>query len=221
MSFLEYTEDRLVEQPTIKLFNELGWNYKNCFDEFKTGKSDLGRDTMSDVVLVSKLKPALQKLNPNLTSEVIDLAIEELTKDRSSMSLISANKEIYKTLKDGVKVILSANGDGEEKIEKVKVIDWDSPDNNDYFLTSQFWITGEMYKRRADLIGFVNGLPLIFIELKAVHKNLKHAYDDNLSDYKTSIPQIFWYNAFIILLNGNIFLIGRKLTTKVSRVESP
>lgn len=208
MKFLEYTEDMLVEQPTIRLFNELGWEYKNCFDEFKMGKSDLGRDTMSDVVLISKLKPSLQKLNPELSDEILDLAIAELTKDRSSMSMTSANKEFYKLIKDGVKVALSAGDDGEERIEKVKVIDWNNPDNNDYFLTSQLWITGEMYKRRADLIGFVNGLPLVFVELKAVHKNLKHAYEDNLTDYKTSIPQIFWYNGLVILSNGSEAKIG-------------
>lgn len=206
--FLEYTEDQLVEQPTIRLFSELGWDYKNCFDEFKTGKSDLGRETMSDIVLDTRLKPSLKKLNPDLSDDILDLAIEELKKDRSSMSLVTANKEIYKFLKEGVKIVLSAGEDGEERIEKVKIIDWENPDNNDYFLTSQLWITGEMYKRRADLIGFVNGLPLVFVELKAVHKNLKNAYDDNLTDYKTAIPQIFWHNAFIILSNGSQARIG-------------
>lgn len=206
--FLEYTEDQLVEQPTIRLFSELGWDYKNCFDEFKTGKSDLGRETMSDVVLDTHLKPSLRKLNPDLSDDILDLAIEELKKDRSSMSLVTANKEIYKFLKEGVKIVLSAGEDGEERIEKVKIIDWENPDNNDYFLTSQLWVTGEMYKRRADLIGFVNGLPLVFVELKAVHKNLKNAYDDNLTDYKTAIPQIFWHNAFIILSNGSQARIG-------------
>jgi type I restriction enzyme R subunit len=208
MKFLEYTEDQLVEQPTIRLFEELGWEYKNCFDEFKTGKSDLGRETMSQVVLDTRLMPVLRKLNPDLSDDILALAVEELSKDRSSMSIVSANKEIYKLLKDGVKVILTAGEDGEERIEKVRVIDWDNPENNDYFLTSQFWITGEMYKRRADLIGFVNGLPLVFIELKAVHKNLKNAYDDNLTDYKTAIPQIFWHNAFIVLSNGSQARIG-------------
>ena len=88
------------------------------------------------------------------------------------------------------------------------MIDFNDPTNNDFFLASQFWITGEMYKRRADLVGFINGLPLIFIELKAVHKKLEDAFRDNITDYKDTIPQIFWYNAFIILSNGSESRIG-------------
>jgi type I restriction enzyme R subunit len=98
--------------------------------------------------------------------------------------------------------------DGDETVETVRVIDWDRPDRNDFFLASQFWITGEIYRRRADLVGFVNGLPLVFVELKASHKRLEHAFRDNLRDYKTAIPQLFPYNAFIILSNGSASKIG-------------
>ena len=97
---------------------------------------------------------------------------------------------------------------GDEETFTVRVIDWDHPDRNDFFLASQFWITGEIYKRRADLVGFVNGLPLVFVELKASHKRLEHAFRDNLRDYKTAIPQLFPYNALIILSNGSASRIG-------------
>jgi type I restriction enzyme R subunit len=90
----------------------------------------------------------------------------------------------------------------------VKVIDWDNIENNDFFLASQFSIVGDMYTKRADLIGFVNGIPLLFIELKAIHRNIKKAYDDNLRDYKSTIPQVFWYNGVIILSNGSKSLVG-------------
>ncbi|MCD4768185.1 MAG: type I restriction endonuclease subunit R, partial [Methanosarcinales archaeon] len=93
-------------------------------------------------------------------------------------------------------------------VETVQVIDWNEPLNNNFFLASQFWVSGDMYKRRADLVGFVNGLPLVFIELKASHRRLEHAYQDNLRDYKSTIPQIFWYNALIILSNGSFSKIG-------------
>ena len=78
--------------------------------------------------------------------------------------------------------------DEEEADETVRVIDWNEPANNDFFLASQFWITGDIYKRRADLVGFVNGMPLVFIELKASHSKLEHAYKDNLTDYKRHHP---------------------------------
>ena len=110
-------------------------------------------------------------------------------------------------LRDGVKVTIK-NEEGNEDTETIKVIDFNNPHNNDFFLASQFWITGEMYKRRADLMGFVNGLPLIFIELKAVHKKIENAYKNNLTDYKDTIPQTFWYNAVIILSNGSESRIG-------------
>jgi type I restriction enzyme R subunit len=98
--------------------------------------------------------------------------------------------------------------DEEETVETVRVIDWKEPANNDFFLASQFWVAGEMYTRRADLVGFVNGLPLLFVELKASHRALKNAYDDNLKDYKTTIPHLFWYNGLIVLSNGSQSRVG-------------
>ncbi|MBI2487454.1 MAG: type I restriction endonuclease subunit R [Deltaproteobacteria bacterium] len=202
-----YNESQLIELPSIEIFQSLGYEQRTCFYE-KFGQSGtLGRETPSDVVLVPKLKDALFRLNPTLQPQAIDLAVEELTRDRSSLNPVVANSQIHKMLKDGVKVAIR-NEYGDEEVETVKVIDFDNPENNDFFLASQFWVNGEMYKRRADLIGFVNGLPLIFIELKATHKRLENAYRNNFRDYKTTIPQIFWYNAFTILSNGSESRIG-------------
>ena len=203
----DYSEYALVEQPAIALFAELDWQTVNCFHEKFGENGTLGRETPSDVVLVPRLKLALFLLNPDLSEEAIDLAIDELCRDRSSLNPVVANKEIYKLIRDGVKVPIRMEN-GSEEVETVKVIDFDNPETNDFFLASQFWVTGEMYKRRADLVCFVNGLPLVFIELKATHKRLENAYRDNLADYKNTIPQLFWYNAFIILSNGSESRIG-------------
>ncbi|MBW2004162.1 MAG: type I restriction endonuclease subunit R [Deltaproteobacteria bacterium] len=205
----DFSENTLVEQPAIALFEELGWETANCFHELgQGGGSPLGRETRAEVVLVSRLRPVLEKLNPDLPAEAFDLAIEELVRDRSRLSMAQANREIYQLIKNGIKVkIPDADGDG-DTTEIVRVIDWNEPANNDYFLASQFWITGEMYTRRADLAGFVNGLPLVFIELKATHRRLKTAYTDNLTDYKSAISQLFWYNALIILSNGSKSKVG-------------
>ncbi|WOF15410.1 type I restriction endonuclease subunit R [Methanoplanus sp. FWC-SCC4] len=203
-----YSEDTLVEQPAIRLFEELGWQTQNCFDEtFKTGGGSCGRETTSEVILIKRLIPALERLNPTLPAEALDIAVEELVRDRSKMSPVAANREVYELLKNGVRVRFRNDAGGYET-ENVKVIDWRNPDNNDFFLASQLWITGELYKRRTDLLGFVNGIPLVFIELKASHRNLKSAFDDNLTDYKTAIPQLFWYNALLILSNGSESRIG-------------
>lgn len=208
-NILDFSEEGSVEQPSIALFASLGWQTMNCYHEFARGQSKLGRDNKGDVVLVSRLRPALKKLNPSLPDEAITGAIEELTRDRSAMSAVAANREVYQLLKNGVKATYRGqDADAEEVTETVSVIDWKTPANNDFFLASQFWMTGEMYTRRADLVGFVNGLPLVFLELKASHKNVKNAYDHNLKDYRNAIPKLFWYNAFIILSNGSQSVIG-------------
>jgi type I restriction enzyme, R subunit len=202
----DYSEDALIEQPTIALFSDLGWQSKNCFRETFGSSGTLGRETSSEVVLVNQLRSALHKLNPGICDEALELAIEDIIQDRSTMSPAKANMEVYHLLKDGVKV--STRIDDTEHVETVHIIDWNHPENNRYFLAQQLWISGEIYNRRADLVGFVNGLPLIFLELKASHKRLENAFDNNLRDYKNSIPQLFWYNSFIILSNGSKSRIG-------------
>ncbi|MFA5866200.1 MAG: type I restriction endonuclease subunit R [Phycisphaerae bacterium] len=203
----QYSEDILIEKPAIEIFQSLGYGYQNCYYETFGTNSTLGRETPSDVVLKPRLRNTLIQINSEILSEAIEGAIEELTRDRSSLNPVTANREIYQMLRDGVKVLVK-QPDGSEEIQVVKVIDFDNLSNNDFFWASQFWVTGEMYKRRADLVGFINGLPLIFIELKASHKRLENAYRDNLRDYKTTIPQLFWYNALIILSNGFQSRIG-------------
>jgi len=204
----EYSEDTLVEQPTIALFSDMDWETANCYTEtFLPGGGSQGRETPEEVVLVRQLRPMLIKFNSNLPAEAIDLAITELARDRRAMSLVHANREIYSFLKDGVKISWK-NSRGETVTDKVKVIDWQHPENNRFFLASQFWITGDLYKRRCDLIGFVNGIPLMVMENKASHKNLRNAYEENIRDYKTAIPQLFRHNAFIILSNGSKSAIG-------------
>jgi len=202
----DYSEHSLVEKPAIELFTSLGWTWADCFDENLGPGGLLGRDGSVEVVLAPRLRTALRKLNPDLPDEALDLAIDALTRDRSSMSPAKANQEIYRLLKDGIKV--SIRSDDIEKVETVRAIDWNNPRNNDFFLASQLWISGSIYNRRADLVGFVNGIPLVFLELKASHKRLENAYQNNFRDYKNTIPQLFWYNALVILSNGSTSRIG-------------
>ena len=159
-------------------------------------------------MLTSRLQAALKRLNPNTTQEAINRAIEELTRSRALMSLAEANRAIYGLLKEGVKVSLS-DPDGEgETVEVLQVIDWEHPENNNFLAASQLWITGEMYTKRPDLIGFINGIPLVLMEFKRIDTNLYAAYNDNLWDYKDTIPPLFWYNAFVILSNGTDSKVG-------------
>jgi type I restriction enzyme R subunit len=204
----DYSEDALVEKPAIALLAKLGWETVNTYNEFDHGTSILGRETKAEVILKTRLREALLRLNPDAPIEAIHQAIEELTRDRSRMGAIAANREIYQLLKNGVRIPLpDPEGDG-ETVAVVRVIDWDNPKGNDFLLCSQFWVTGEMHTRRADLVGFVNGLPLVFIELKAAHRRLETAFTGNLRDYKDTIPQLFWPNALIILSNGSQSRVG-------------
>ena len=205
----DYSEDSLVEQPSIALFAQMGWETINGRYEFdQAGSSPLGREAKSEVVLTARLRPVLERLNPDLPTEALGQAIEELTRDRRAMAPAQANREIYLLLKNGVPVKFRAlDGEG-ETVESVRLIDWTTPASNDFLLVNQFWITGEMQTRRADLVGFVNGIPLVFIELKAIHVRLETAYTGNLRDYKNSVPQLFWYNALVILSNGSYSRVG-------------
>ncbi|MBI4245281.1 MAG: type I restriction endonuclease subunit R [Planctomycetes bacterium] len=210
----EFSEDNLIEQTAVKIFAGL-WGKENFANAY-SGEADeeFGRENPDEVVLMNYLKIALVKLNPSVSTKALNLAIDELIKDRSAMSMVNANYETWHLLREGVKVE-TENKKGEWQTETVKVIDWQNPKENHFMLVSQMWITGELHKRRPDLIGFVNGLPLVLIELKASHKNLRNAYQENIRDYKDTIPQLFWHNAFIIISNG----IETKVGTLTSAYE--
>jgi type I restriction enzyme, R subunit len=206
----DYSEDSLVEKSAILEFEKLGYPpHVNCFHEKigLDGEGTLGRKTKSEVLLFRKLKEAIKKLNPGICTEAGDLAIQDLARDRSRLSSVKANQEVYSLIKNGVKVKIR-NESGEIEDQTIKVVDFENPENNDFFLASQFWITGEIHPIRTDLLVFVNGIPLILIEVKATGKRVKEAFEKNLKDYKEAIPQLFWYNAFIILSNGRDSKIG-------------
>jgi type I restriction enzyme R subunit len=203
-----YTEDQLVEQPAIGLFTELGWTPISAIDETFGANGLLGRETKGEVVLVSRLRAALVKLNPLLPPEAITTAVDELIRDRSAMSLEAANREVYQLLKDGIKVSIPDTVHGGQKTERVRVMDWEHPANNDFLLVSQFSVTGALYTCRPDLVGFVNGLPLVVIELKKPGVPARQAFDENLTHYKQQIPALFWYNALLIASNGTDSRVG-------------
>jgi type I restriction enzyme R subunit len=207
MTYIDPDGEGTLELNTIELFRSLGWEAADCYGETFGEGATLGRETSEQVVLEFRLREAVAKLNPRLYAGAAELAVSELTKDRSVLSPVRANQEVYQLLKDGVKVTFRTSDD-EERIEIVRLIDWENPENNDFFLASQFWISGDYGRKRADLLGLVNGIPLVFIELKASHRALENAYRHNLSDYKTTIPQLLWYNAAIILSNGSKSKIG-------------
>jgi len=165
-----YTEDQLVEQPAVGLFAELGWTTVSALDETFGATGTLQRETKGEVVLVARLRAALERLNTTLPPDAITAAMDELTRDRSAMSLEAANREVYLLIKEGIRVSVAdtepsprpsprgRGSEGGQKIVRVRVIDWEDPAANDFLLVSQFSVTGALYTCRPDLVGFVNGL---------------------------------------------------------------
>jgi type I restriction enzyme R subunit len=207
-----YNEEHLVEEPAIRLFAVLGWQTVSAMEEVYGASGTLGRENPGEVVLLPRLRAALKKLNPAVPSEAIDQAAAALTKDRSTMSAVAANQEVYELLKGGITVSFpDPSGRGGQKTERVRVIDWKTQTANDFLLVSQFTVTGTLYTCRPDLVGFVNGLPMIVIELKKPGVPAKQAFDGNLTSYKheqNGIPQLFWFNAVLIASNGTESRIG-------------
>jgi type I restriction enzyme R subunit len=203
-----YTEDQLVEQPAIGLFSALGWQTVSALDETFGAGGTLGRETKGDAVLVERLRLVLTTLNAGLPPEAIQTAIDELARDRSAMSLEAANREIYGLLKEGIAVSVPDREHGGQEIERLRVIDWEHPEHNDFLLVSQLSVVGGLYTCRPDLVGFVNGLPWVVIELKKPGVPARAAFDENLTHYKQEIPQLFWCNALLIASNGTDSRVG-------------
>jgi type I restriction enzyme R subunit len=203
-----YSEDQLVEQPAIGLFATLGWQTVSAMEETFGTNSTLGRETKGEVVLVARLRAALSKFNCKLPPEAIQTAIDELTRDRSAMGLEAANREVYRLLKEGVTVSVPDREHGGQKTERLRVVDWEHPENNDFLLVSQFSVVGSLYLCRPDLVGFVNGLPWVVIELKKPGVPARAAFDENLTHYKQQIPALFWSNALLIASNGTDSRVG-------------
>jgi type I restriction enzyme, R subunit len=205
--FGDFSEADLVEKPAIDLFADLGWTTGNLFGEFAHGTSAESRASKRDAILPKRLKDALKRLNRALPDTALDEAYAALVRDRSAIDPIRANTEIHELIRDGVKVEVRGP-EGARITEIVRVIDWNDPKANDFFLASQVWFAGELYTKRADLVGFVNGLPLLFVELKASHRAMADAYNGNLTDYRATIPHVFTPNAFVILSNGLDAVLG-------------
>lgn len=206
-----YSEDRLIEEPAVELFQKLKWNTISAREEIFGPDGTLSRDTSAEVLLLNRLRSALEKLNPKLPPAAISAAVDEISRDRSAMTAAAANRDIYTLLKEGVQVSVPDPERGGQKNERVRVVDWGDPLANDFLLASQMTITGPLYTCRPDLIGFVNGLPFVLIEFKKPGVPARAAFDENITSYKhpqNGVPALFRYNALIIASNGTESRVG-------------
>ena len=200
---MAFREEDLVQQTAADyLHDELGWDSVYAYNEETFGpEGTLGRKDDREVVLTRYLGESLIKLNPGLPHEAYQDAIRQITTYSLSQSPLQINQEKHDLLKDGVQVSFRDNK-GELVKRRLRVFDFDQPTNNHFLAVRELWVRGVLYRRRADLVGFVNGLPLLFMELKNVNKDTRAAYERNLADYKDTIPHLFHHNAIIVLANG-------------------
>jgi len=207
----EYSEDYLIENTAIDLFHsQLGWDTALAFNKETFGEgSTLGRLNKKEALLKRIFLEKLAEFNPGLPQKAYDEAWQKLSSESITKSLAEINYEKYQLLRDGIPVDFINEKGQQVKNKTLKVFDFENPENNNFLAVRQLWIQGKSNReRRPDIIGFVNGIPLLFIELKAAHRKLENAYNDNFTDYKDVIPKLFYYNAFVVLSNGIESRIG-------------
>ena len=203
-----YTEDTLVQQTTADYLEQLGWEsvYAHNHEDFGP-QSLLGRASELDVVLICPLRESLAALNPGLPKEAYDDAVRQVTATTASRTIVAANREKYDLLRDGVQVTYRDDR-GRPTRRRLRVVDFDDPDNNHFLCVRELWVRGDLYRRRPDIVGFVNGLPLLFIECKNIHRDLKAAFEKNYADYRDTVPHLFHHNAVVMFANGEKARIG-------------
>ena len=150
---------------------------------------------------------ALVELNEHLTEAECAEAVATLEQVFVGDSLLQTNEAKYKMLRDGIPV-KKVQPDGSMRTELARAFDFEHPKLNRFVAAEELWVKGPMHRRRCDLVGFVNGVPLLFVEFKRHDKDVLRAYEDNYTDYQDTIPQIFYYNAFVMLSNGLESKIG-------------
>ena len=198
----EFSEDKLIQASAAELLEkELGWTAVYAFDEVLGLDGTLGRTSYKQVLLPGRFAQALKSLNPWMTGQQVTEAIERMTEYMSSQTLMQINEQKYQYIRDGVPVTRVKPG-GETEEVRAKVIDFASPGKNDFLCVRELWVQGALYKRRADIVGFVNGLPLLFVELKNHDVAVEDAFNKNYRDYLDTIPQLFYHNAMVMFSNG-------------------
>lgn len=188
--------DKLAAEP-------FGYDVITC-DPSTSSKENIndgtGRASKKQCVLPSVLRSALIRINPTIPAEVIDGIVKDLCRDFTGGDMKAVNYKLYQQIRNYIKV--SVRRGGKQDFDFVKLIDFDNPENNTFTAVSQMWIEGRFNWRRPDVIIFVNGLPLVFVELKNSDVKVEEAYNRNLKSYLKDVPNLFAFNQICVLSNG-------------------
>ena len=202
MSKGRYSEEEAVQKPAGELLRKMGWDLVYAYNDEELGQyGTLGRTSYREVVLRRYLVDAIVELNEWLEVEECEQAADTLMATLATDTLLQTNEKKYAMLRDGIPVE-KRRADGTKYTEYAQVFDFEHPEYNRFIAVEEMWVEGPLYKRRPDLMGFVNGIPLLFVEFKRHDKDVRRAYEDNYTDYQDTIPQLFHFNAFVMLSNG-------------------
>ena len=196
-----------IEQSLLKRLVALGWDRIECDPAVEKQDEVIktGRSNSAECILPEVLRSNLRRLNPNIFPEIIDMVVDDFRKDYSGTDIVDTNYKFYNQIRNGINI--KTRVDGKDDFEILKLIDFENPQNNTFTAVNQMWIKGHFRYRRPDVLLFVNGLPLVFIELKNSTVKVEEAYNKNLLSYREDIPNIFALNQICVLSNG--------LTTKL------
>lgn len=200
-----YISEDDIERAILEKLNNLPFNYNilrcSADAESRDNLNDgTGRNSKRQCVLPVVLTDALYRINPTIDKSIIDGIVRDLSRDFTGTDLTDTNYKNYKKIRDKIKVKVKKNG--KDDFDFVQLIDFDNPENNTFTAVSQMWIQGHYNYRRPDILIFVNGLPLVFIELKNSIVKVEEAYNKNLLNYKKDVPNLFAFNQICVLSNG-------------------
>lgn len=190
-----------LEQATLEWFEELNYDIIFAPDIAPDGEY-AEREDYSDVILQERLKEALARINPTLTEDALEDAFRRILIPQSP-SLLMNNKAFQKMITDGVDVSYRQK-DGTIKYTQAKVFDFEKVNNNDWVVANQFTVVENRVDKRPDVVVFINGIPLVVIELKNASNedvDISDGYNQ-LQTYKMSIPSLFIYNSFMVTSDG-------------------
>jgi type I restriction enzyme, R subunit len=210
------TEDE-IEQYQLQLLQTLGYAYSNGYNIQPEGKQQ-ERESFGDVILIDRLTQSISRINPTIPADARQQAIREIF-NIGSPDLLNNNETFHRYLTEGITV--EYQKDGDTRGEQVWLIDWKNLDNNEFLAVNQFTTIEDNHNRRPDLVLFINGLPLVIVELKNAadeKANLNAAYNQ-LQTYKREIPSLFTYNALLVISDGLLARAG-SLTAGFNRFST-
>lgn len=194
-----------IEKAVLSKLKEEPFDYDVIMCDASPDKRDdlndgTGRSSKKECILPNVMLSSLIRINPDIEKEHIEKIVRELRQDYSGVDITDVNYKLYSKIRNGIKVTLLR--DGVEDFDFVKLIDFDNPKNNTFTAVSQMWILGRFYYHRPDILLFVNGMPLVFIELKNSIVKVQEAYNKNLKSYLDDVQNLFAFNQICVLSNG-------------------